>query len=326
MILILSFDIYEQGTDPVIEWLLYYKHPFIKISINDFLRKDTDCELNVITNELRVNGIVINHLIKVIWYRRFYYDYTLKSNKSDKFYDKLSEETSFELRKIFDHLGYIFRKCIWVPDFNSIEINKLTQIAYAKEVGLNLPETIITNSKKELISFSNLHNKNIITKPVSDGSRSYYFHEGFTYFAFTKKLTPQLIDDLPDYFFPSLFQQALESSYEVRVFVLGKQIYSTANLFDGKKENIDLKVYSNEFRMRNLTYKLPNDEKKKILRFMKLAKLNTGSFDFLKTIENKYYFLEVNPVGQYGSPSYQSNYYLEKEIANYLIQKENEYK
>jgi len=36
MILILSYKDYEQGTDPISEWLLYYKYPFRKITIEDF--------------------------------------------------------------------------------------------------------------------------------------------------------------------------------------------------------------------------------------------------------------------------------------------------
>ena len=36
MILALSFDHYEQGTDPVIDWLIYHKADFVKVTIQDF--------------------------------------------------------------------------------------------------------------------------------------------------------------------------------------------------------------------------------------------------------------------------------------------------
>lgn len=54
---------------------------------------------------------------------------------------------------------------------------------------------------------------------------------------------------------------------------------------------------------------------------MNTLNLNTGSIDVLKGIDGKYYFLEVNPVGQYLSPSISCGYCVEKNIAEWLIKK-----
>jgi len=51
---------------------------------------------------------------------------------------------------------------------------------------------------------------------------------------------------------------------------------------------------------------------------MKAVNLNTGSLDFIKSTDGEYVFLEVNPAGQFGMTSASCNYYLHKEIANYL--------
>ena len=51
---------------------------------------------------------------------------------------------------------------------------------------------------------------------------------------------------------------------------------------------------------------------------MKLADLDTGSIDMMYSTDGEYYFLEVNPVGQFGMVSYPCNYYIEKEIATIL--------
>jgi len=45
--------------------------------------------------------------------------------------------------------------------------------------------------------------------------------------------------------------------------------------------------------------------------------LNCGSLDFIKS-GDKYYFLEVNAIGQFLGLSFICNYSLEKEIATYL--------
>ena len=47
--------------------------------------------------------------------------------------------------------------------------------------------------------------------------------------------------------------------------------------------------------------------------------LNTGSIDLIKTKNNDYFFLEVNPCGQYESLSFNCNYQLNKKIATWLI-------
>ncbi|MDO9254630.1 MAG: hypothetical protein Q7U54_03885 [Bacteroidales bacterium] len=51
---------------------------------------------------------------------------------------------------------------------------------------------------------------------------------------------------------------------------------------------------------------------------MKKLKLNMGSIDIIKSIEGKYYFLEINPVGQYDFVSFHCNYNIHMEIAKYL--------
>lgn len=45
--------------------------------------------------------------------------------------------------------------------------------------------------------------------------------------------------------------------------------------------------------------------------------LNSGSIDFIKS-GNNYYFLEVNPIGQFGNVSTDCNYSLERKIAEFL--------
>jgi D-alanine-D-alanine ligase-like ATP-grasp enzyme len=52
---------------------------------------------------------------------------------------------------------------------------------------------------------------------------------------------------------------------------------------------------------------------------MKDLSLKTGSVDFILDQNDKYYFLEVNPIGQFGMVSYPCNYNLEKKVAYFLI-------
>ena len=63
---------------------------------------------------------------------------------------------------------------------------------------------------------------------------------------------------------------------------------------------------------------MPIEIENNLAELMKHLNLNSGSIDLIYGCDKKYYFLEVNPVGQFGMTSYPCNYYIEKKIANYL--------
>ncbi len=47
--------------------------------------------------------------------------------------------------------------------------------------------------------------------------------------------------------------------------------------------------------------------------------LNCGSIDMIVNTKNEFIFLEVNPVGQFGMVSEPCNYFLEKKVAEFLL-------
>lgn len=67
---------------------------------------------------------------------------------------------------------------------------------------------------------------------------------------------------------------------------------------------------------------LPDDLTAKIYKLMEQKGINFGSLDFMKGVDGKYYFLEINPVGQFLGLSTLLNLELEKLIAEKLIEKD----
>lgn len=65
-------------------------------------------------------------------------------------------------------------------------------------------------------------------------------------------------------------------------------------------------------------FELPLQIRKRIVSLMGDLKMNSGSLDFIVTPENEFFFLEVNPVGQFGYLSELGNYMIEKEISKYF--------
>ncbi|MCO5279552.1 MAG: hypothetical protein M9931_00690 [Chitinophagales bacterium] len=82
--------------------------------------------------------------------------------------------------------------------------------------------------------------------------------------------------------------------------------------------SLDYRKYNLNNPNRTVPYYLPKEIQDKIFCLLQKINLNFGVIDLILTEEGEYYFLEVNPVGQFGFVSKHGNYYIEKEIANYL--------
>lgn len=92
-------------------------------------------------------------------------------------------------------------------------------------------------------------------------------------------------------------------------------IFSQSN----SKTCIDFRKYDAKLPNRYIPYKLPDEIECALKKVMDCLKLNTGSIDLMVDENNKYYFLEINPVGQFGMVSEPCNYLLEKRIAEFLV-------
>ena len=91
------------------------------------------------------------------------------------------------------------------------------------------------------------------------------------------------------------------------------------------KTKIDYRNYDRKKPNRFVPYKLPGKIEMAIGKMMNELQLNTGSLDLIKSNKNgKYYFLEVNPAGQFGMVSFPCNYNLHKIVAEYLVELSNE--
>jgi len=197
-------------------------------------------------------------------------------------------------------------------------VNKILSLEIASDCGLNIPETIVTNSKRELFDFFTLHEGDIICKPISHAG---IFGLNPSYFgAYTSKISEDFIIGLPDHFFPCLMQKYIKKKYEVRTFYLEEKCYSMAIFSQADKQtSIDFRKYNAHNPNRYVPYQLPIEVETKVVAFMRAMDLNTGSFDFIRTEDGSYTFLEVNVAGQFGMVSYPCNYNLERKIAEWLI-------
>lgn len=320
MILILTTKYYEQGTTPVVDWLIYNRTPYIIIHYEDLVSKSNRYVLDLINKDIIVDGVSVKSRIKVVFYRRFFLSSKIFNyNDDDAIAKQLHLECLSELESIANYLRHFFIDIPQFPIKQTYGENKLLYLEYALQVGLQCPKSLITNNKDDVLKFYR-DCENIVSKPIYY-SNNYYINE-VTYSVRTIKYTEEMIENLSDFFFPTLFQEAINSIYEIRSFFLDGKFYSTAAIFMGKNKNIDIKLNYRSTNLNWVSFKLPLIIEEKLDLFMRKMNLNTGSIDLLRTNDD-FIFLEVNPVGQYSAPSDYCNYYLEYEISEYLRDKLN---
>ncbi|MEW7281031.1 grasp-with-spasm system ATP-grasp peptide maturase [Aquimarina sp. 2201CG1-2-11] len=227
-------------------------------------------------------------------------------------HDEWQELVGFLVRWFKDHPTIPF-----IGEYGSQD-QKLKQLEYAKKAGLQIPNTFITSSKKDLIDFYNCCHHTIITKGI-ESSASYTFGN-ISLEGYTEEVTKEFIDQLPNTFFPSLFQENIKKAYELRIFFLKDTFYSMA-VFSQQNEQTktDMRKYDDSFPNRTVPYILPLDIEQKLLEAMNALGLTTGSIDMIVDDNEGYCFLEVNPSGQFGMVSVPCNYYIEEAIAKQLL-------
>ena len=298
-------------TDSVIAWTI--ANGITVKRINNY----SDIKFSVnISNEKKSLSFFANQEISKVWHRRARLNllnlekvpnkeilsYIKKEN------DALYKSIEIYLKESSEYVGS------WLKE---TENYKITQLLYAKEIGIDVPDTLVTNNKSELLSFFRKCNQ-IIVKDIRypvyiNIDSDVLLSKG------VKRVMLEDIQTLEDLFSPMLFQKEILKKFEVRVFFFQEKYYAMAIFSqDDEKTKLDYRNYNRENPNRNVPVILPQILIEKLKLLMKKYDLNTGSIDLIFSHENQFVFLEVNPQGQFEWLSKNCNYYIEKDIANFF--------
>ncbi len=326
MILLLSQE-YEESTNNVIDWLTYYDADYIrcngdKFDVNDFFFQLSN------THEDNVSSLpVLPKDIKVVWYRRWGnmggFSLLKDQDLDHEFCISINTHLKHENAKLSHAFFSLFSHSFWLskPNLYSSD-DKFLYLKTAKSVGIHIPETYILNSKAKLQELL-MSGKKLITKSMSNAHKIRYNNQ--TYIPYTEEITLKDLGQFEENFMISLFQEKIEKQYEIRTFFLIDSFYSMAIFSQNDHQTkVDFRKYNFSKPNRCVPYRLPVELRVKLKTLMKKLDINTGSIDILKSKQGKYYFLEINPIGQYGMTSIPCNYHLDKKIAEFLISKNNE--
>lgn len=169
--------------------------------------------------------------------------------------------------------------------------NKLYQLKCAKCIGFDVPETYVGNSLPSNISATGSYIvKSLDTALFYDGDE-----ELFTY---STVVMGQELLDAEIRSAPVILQEYLRDKVDMRVTVIGDRIFPVSiTTEDGGIEGDWRKIAKD--RLRYTPVELPSEVCQHLLSLMRFLKLEFGGID-LAFADGKYYFIEVNPTGEWG--------------------------
>lgn len=156
---------------------------------------------------------------------------------------------------------------------------------------------------------------NFITKALKDPLRieknSKIFFGGFT--------SEIDIKNVKIFNFSSLIQEKIEKEFEIRSFYLRGEFYSMA-IFSQENgmTTIDFRNYDKTKPNRIVPFSLPQDVSTSLLEMSRELGIRCCSYDLILSSTNEFYFLELNPFGEFLGFSTPCNYNLDYEIAKYI--------
>lgn len=251
-----------------------------------------------------------------LWFHR---SKRIVSTPPNAFRNRIIQFQKEEIHAIYGYLLSELSEDVFVVPPTKVDMNKLLVLKKAKNCGMTIPHTIITNRKDEVSKFINEYGTSII-KPLSNCFS--FVLEDSSYWMFTTILNKELLDKQEDLLFPIMIQERVEKKYDIRTFFLDGSMYSMAifSQLDSSSQT-DWRISQQTNIVRNVPYLLPKDIQESVRLLMNELGLKTGSIDFMLSKTGEYVFLEVNPVGQFGMVSELCNYSLYNKFADFILEK-----
>lgn len=259
----------------------------------EYLRFNTDSvgaehQISFLTNnETKIVIDGFSHF-NAVWFRRV--KAPIVSFDSIEEYDFYNQD----IRSFFGNLWNTLSTDKWLSNPNNIyqAENKILQLSVARKLGFNIPNTIVSTDSKEIQTFSLKNEQKVIIKPIS---KSRYKTGGEEKIIFTSNLKKNQIMNESFISFPMIFQNEIEKEYELRVTVVGEEVFAAK--VDSQSDS-DSKLDWRRKRLKFEPYNLPIDIRELSVGLVKELGLGFGAIDLIRT-KDGYVFLEINPNGQW---------------------------
>jgi len=233
-----------------------------------------------------------------VWYRR---PRDLTYSLSVPVIEEYEEYCKSALREHVEQLYALFPDACWVSDKYTVSRteNKSFQLLAARRAGFRIPETLITSDATEATAFVSSRDVTLVKTP----SRQFPFWPDGRYLRFyAQKVTPA--DEVRYeglHIAPAIFQQLIEPAAELRITVVGSAVFASRAIVEGVKPSAvqDWHVGYAQGSVRFEAYDLPQAVARCCARLVRNVGLHYGAIDLIVDKQGEYWFIEINPNGQW---------------------------
>ena len=210
------------------------------------------------------------------------------------FVQRESKEILRSLWRLIDRRKWLNHpKELWLAS------NKIEQLSLAQKLGFNIPSTHISASESTVRSFIEAHKGSAICKAVKHG---FLREEHSVRVATTQRVGPEFLDRFGDYAsVPMIFQEEISKAFDVRVTVVGNSVFATAIYSqEHPQTSVDWRVWDTlDFDLRHEAITLPAYLEDLCRQITGHFNLKYSAIDLVKADQGEYFFLELNPNGQW---------------------------
>lgn len=252
---------------------------------------------------MRSKGLMNIADIKSIWWRRPepHVISTDLPKAEREFAHRETEHTFAGMWSIID--------CYWMsfPPHIRRASNKIEQLQRAAQLGLRVPQTLVTNDPSRVQEFYDRCHGEIIYKalalPTLSVHPTYMLLQPATeeindQIIYTTRITKEHLGLLEAvHTAPCQFQELVPKRLELRVTIIGDDMFvCEIHSQEDERTSLDWRHYEAPIPYKKGT--LPDEIAEKCFALMKSYGLNYSAIDLILTPEGEYVFLENNPNGQ----------------------------
>jgi glutathione synthase/RimK-type ligase-like ATP-grasp enzyme len=198
--------------------------------------------------------------------------------------------------------------------------HKPMQLELARSLGLDIPRTLITSSAKAAKTFYEQCAGKVVTKMMTTFA---IYEQGLEKVVFTTPLSKAHMEQLDGLrYCPMIFQEMIPKALELRITVVGNQIFSAA--VDSQKSELarfDWREDGDGLINAWEPYILPQSIQSKLLALMDSLGLDYGAIDLILTPDGRHVFLEINPAGEFFWLEMQPGLAISGAMADVLVDK-----
>ena len=169
----------------------------------------------------------------------------------------------------------------------------------AIDIGLDIPATLISARRDSVASFIQEAKGNVVVKAVKHG---FLLRENEVWVATTQRLAPNYTVEFESFAqVPMVYQNEIKKEYDIRIVVVLDKVFATAiHSQDSEETSVDWRVSDiKQIQLHHERIPILESLKHKCKSLVRFFSLKYSSMDFALGKDGVYYFLELNPNGQW---------------------------